>query len=81
LVLAGADDPMVGKPQVEAFRKEMTDAGAHFRVVEYPGAKHAFTNPDAGKFGVPGLEYNAKVDQDSWEELVVFFKEIFGPPH
>jgi dienelactone hydrolase len=81
LVLAGADDPMVGKPQVEAFRKEMTDAGAHFRVVEYPGAKHGFTNPDAGKFGVPGLEYNAKADQDSWEELVVFFKEIFGPPH
>jgi dienelactone hydrolase len=80
LVLAGADDPMVGKPQVEAFRKEMTDAGAHFRVVEYPGAKHAFTNPDAGKFGVPGLEYNAKAAESSWEELVVFFKEIFGPP-
>jgi dienelactone hydrolase len=80
LVLAGEDDPMVGKAQVEAFRKEMTDAGAHFRVVEYPGAKHGFTNPDADKFGVPGLEYNAKADQQSWEELVVFFKEIFGPP-
>jgi dienelactone hydrolase len=80
LVLAGADDPMVGKAQLDAFKQEMTAAGAHFRVVEYPGAKHAFTNPDAGKAGVPGLEYNAKADQQSWEELMVFFKDVFGPP-
>jgi dienelactone hydrolase len=79
LVLAGADDPMVGKAQLEAFKKEMTDAGAPFKLVEYAGAKHAFTNPDANKAGVPGLEYNAKADQESWQELVVFFKQVFGP--
>jgi dienelactone hydrolase len=81
LVLAGADDPMIGKAQVEAFKQEMTAAGAHFRVVEYAGAKHSFTNPDADKAGVPGLAYNAKADQESWQELVVFFKDVFGPPH
>jgi dienelactone hydrolase len=79
LVLAGADDPMVGKAQVDAFKKEMTDSGSNFKVVEYPGAKHAFTNPDADKTGVPGLEYNPKADQQSWDEVVLFFKQVFGP--
>jgi dienelactone hydrolase len=79
LILAGDADPMIGKDQRDAFKKEMTDAGAHFKIVEYPGVKHAFTNPDADKMGVPGLEYNAKADQESWEELVVFFKDVFGP--
>jgi dienelactone hydrolase len=80
LILAGADDPMVGKDQVAAFKQEMTAAGAKYEVVEYPGAKHAFTNPDAGKFGVPGLEYNAKADQESFAALLKLLSDTFGPP-
>ena len=45
------DDP---PDQVEAFKKEMAAAGAKVEVVSYPGAKHGFTNPDAGKFGMDG---------------------------
>jgi dienelactone hydrolase len=70
LILAGADDPMVGKDQVAAFKQEMTAAGAKYEVIEYPGAKHGFTNPEASKFGVPGLEYNAKADQESFAALL-----------
>ncbi len=78
LVLNGADDPFVPKEQVEAFEQEMKAARADYRVVNYPGAKHAFTNPEATargkKFNLP-LEYNADVDQKSWNEAVGFLKQ------
>lgn len=80
LILTGADDPMVGKEQVAAFKAEMTAAGAKYEVVEYPGAKHAFTNPEAGKVGIPGIEYNAKADQESFAALLKLLSDTFGPP-
>ena len=75
LIQTGTADPMVTADQVGAFEKEMTDAHADFRIIRYPGAKHAFTNPDANKAGVPGLEYNAAADRKSWAELIAFFKK------
>jgi dienelactone hydrolase len=78
LVFTGADDPMITKDQVEGFKREFTTAQAHFEVVEYAGAKHAFTNPAADKSGVPGLEYNAKADQESFEALQKALKQQFG---
>jgi dienelactone hydrolase len=78
LVLAGEADPMVTKDQVQAFEEEMKAAGARFEVITYPNAKHAFTNPDAGKFGVPGLEYNAAADKASWKAATQFLKKVFA---
>jgi dienelactone hydrolase len=78
LVMTGADDPMVTKDQVEAFRKEMTAAGARFEIISYPGVKHGFTNPDADKSGVPGLVYDAQADQASWKALLKLLHEVFG---
>jgi dienelactone hydrolase len=80
LIMTGADDPMVDKAQVEAFKSEMTAAGAKYEVIEYPGAKHAFTNPDADKVGMPGIAYNAKADQESFAALLKLMGELFGPP-
>jgi dienelactone hydrolase len=58
----------------------MTDAKVDFKFVNYPGAVHAFTNPEATengkKFNLP-LAYNAKADKESWKELKKFFAEIF----
>jgi len=80
LVLTGADDPFVPAEQVARFKAEMDAAGVNYRVVSYPGAKHAFTNPDAdsyGKqFGLP-LEYNAVADRESWQAMQDFFGKIF----
>ncbi len=80
LVLHGADDKFVTPEQIEAFRKEMKDAGADFRFIAYPGAIHSFTNPDADeyakKFNLP-LGYNAEADKKSWEELRRFLAMIF----
>ena len=78
LVLHGEDDSMVTPAQLDAFRKEMTDAGATFRVVTYPGAKHSFTNPKAESHGMPALAYNEEADRKSWKEMLDLFKEIWG---
>jgi dienelactone hydrolase len=75
LVMTGAADPFVPPAQVAAFEKEMKAAGARFEVIRYPGAKHAFTNPDAGKYGMKELEYNAAADRKSWAAMLKMFKE------
>ena len=77
LVLAGAADPLVPAAQVEAFKQEMTAAGANFKVVMMPGAKHGFTNPDAGTYGVDALAYSAEADKASWADMLGLFKEVF----
>lgn len=78
LVLNGAEDPMVSAEAIEAFKKEMTDAGASFEFVNLPGAKHSFTNPEADKRGMPALAYSAKADKQSWKEMLALFREIWG---
>ena len=75
LVMTGADDPFVPPDQVAAFEKEMKVAGATFRVIRYPGAKHSFTNPDAAKYGMEQLAYNAEADKKSWAAMVSMFKK------
>jgi dienelactone hydrolase len=75
LIQTGGSDLMIPPEAVAAFEKEMKAAGANFRIISYPGAKHSFTNPNADKAGVPGLAYNAAADQKSWAELLKFFKK------
>lgn len=80
LVLNGADDPFVTAEEIEMFKKEMESAGAAYRFVNYPGARHSFTNPDADRvgseFGLP-LAYDKEADTLSWLAMQDFFKEIF----
>ena len=77
LVLTGGADPFVPPEQVEAFKREMQAAGARFEVISYAGAKHGFTNPDAGKYGMPQLAYDAAADRESWAAMLKLFKEIW----
>ena len=80
LVLNGADDPFVKQEQIEAFKKEMKNANASFEFVNYPGAKHSFTNPIADsvgkKFKMP-LAYNKEADEKSWAAMQAFFNKLF----
>src|SRR5262249_21778982 len=78
LVLTGDADPLVPPAQVDAFKQEMTAAGARFEVITYPGAKHAFTNPDADRYGVPALGYQAEADRQSWTAMLAFLKQVYG---
>lgn len=77
LVFTGAADPMVPADQVSTFRKEMEAAGAKLDIVSYPNAKHGFTNPDAGSFGMDALAYDAAADKASWAEMLKAFKRVF----
>jgi dienelactone hydrolase len=78
LVLHGADDKFTTPEQIDAFKQEMTTAGADYKFIVYPGAMHAFTNPDATaygkKFNIP-LAYNKKADKESWVEMKKFLDE------
>jgi dienelactone hydrolase len=80
LVLNGADDPLIKPDQVEAFKKDMDAAKADYRIVNYPGAVHAYTNPEATeagkKFNMP-IAYNAKVDKEAKAEADKFFAGVF----
>lgn len=78
LVCTGAADAFVPKSQVDAFKAEMTKVGADVKVIEYPGAHHAFTNPDADRHHIDNIKYNAEADKASWEAMKEFFKSIFG---
>lgn len=73
LVLHGADDPYVKRTEVDGFKKEMADAKAQFEIVEYPGAVHSFTNPEAGNDNSKGAAYNKNADLQSFEKMKVFF--------
>ena len=80
LVMTGAEDPFVPPAQVAQFKQEMDAAKVDYTLISYPGAKHAFTNPDADKYGekfnLP-LAYNQAADQASWKEMQDFFQDLF----
>jgi len=80
IALNGADDPFVSAESIEAFRKEMEAAKVDFRFVNYPGAVHAFTNPEATekgrKFNLP-LRYDAAVDKQAKAEAASWFADSF----
>jgi dienelactone hydrolase len=75
LVCTGAADEFVPEAQVQAFEAEMRAAGADFKVVRHPGAKHGFTNPKAAEYGLPQLAYDAKADAASWAEALKLLKK------
>ncbi|MGB5259541.1 MAG: dienelactone hydrolase family protein [Gammaproteobacteria bacterium] len=80
LVANGADDTFVSAESIAVFKDDMDVAGADYTFINYPGARHSFTNPGANAFGqqfnLP-LEYNAEVDAASWQAMQDFFKTLF----
>ena len=77
----GADDPFVTAEQIAAFKAMMDAAGANYTFIDYPGAKHSFTNPGADELGkqfnLP-LAYNAAADAASWAALQRFLRTVFS---
>jgi len=80
LVLNGEADPFVKASAISKFKTEMEAAKVDYKFINYPNAKHAFTNPGADKFGnkfkIP-LAYNKAADEKSWSEMKRFFSDIF----
>lgn len=76
LALHGADDPFVPKGDLEAFEAEMKSAAVDYKLVQYPGAVHAFTQKAAGNDNSKGAAYNEAADKASWEEMRQFFERV-----
>jgi dienelactone hydrolase len=80
LICHGGSDKFVSQQDVGAFKHKMDSIGATYSFKTYADATHAFTNPDATKIGkefsMP-IEYNAKADQDSWNDMKVFLAALF----
>ena len=81
LILQGALDPLVPEAARMAFLKSMDEGKFDYQFVSYSGAVHAFMNPGADKAradGLDGVGYNPEAAARAWEQMQIFFKEIFG---
>jgi len=79
-VYNGADDKFVPPQAIEALKQEMAAQKVDFKFINYPGAVHAFTNPESTengkKFNMP-IAYNADADRKSWDDMKEFLGTIF----
>lgn len=78
LVAHGGADPFVPAEQATQFVADMLAAGVDLTFLNYPQAKHSFTNPGATekgeKFGLP-LAYDQAADEHSWQALLSFIAQ------
>jgi dienelactone hydrolase len=80
LVLNGAADPYVPAQDVANFKKQLDSAGVPYAFKDYPGALHAFTNPQADEIAKKfkmGVGYNADADKNSWNDMKSFFADLW----
>jgi dienelactone hydrolase len=77
LALHGADDPYVPATDLAAFENEMRQAKVDWQLVKFGGAVHSFTEKAAGNDNSKGAAYNENADKRSWEDMKMFFAEIF----
>jgi dienelactone hydrolase len=78
LVAHGAADGFVPEEKVKAFTASLDAASADWEMNIYSKARHAFTNPDAGSFGIENLKYDAEADKRSWQSMRDFLSRSFS---
>lgn len=80
LVLNGAADTFVPETEIQTFKKEMDSAKINYKLINYPGAIHSFTNPASTEIGKKfnlKVAYNKEANEKSWQEMKQFLAEIF----
>jgi len=75
LVLHGNEDHFTRPETIESLKKTLDANNVDWYMVTYAHAAHAFTNPDADSFKIPGIGYNKEAATRSWDEMQRFFKE------
>jgi dienelactone hydrolase len=71
---------MVSAGHVQAFQREMEDAGADWQLVVYGRAGHGFTNYELSRDPRGGLYYEPDADRRSWAAACAFLAEALGEP-
>jgi dienelactone hydrolase len=78
-VYAGDRDPYAPEEHVEAFRSEMTAAGARWQVTVFHDVFHGFTDPDIESLtGVEGIRYDPLADEVSWSGTLGLLRATIG---
>ena len=77
LICHGADDPFVPVKDIEATKKELSDADVDWQMIYYSEAVHSFTQVMAGNDNSRGAAYQERADKRSWQAMKSFFSEIF----
>lgn len=72
----GEDDPYSPPEQLEAFRKEMREAGARCQITVFGKVAHGFADPEAGALGREGIAYDARADAVSWAGTAALLGEV-----
>ena len=79
LVCHGGNDKFIPDSDIAGFKHQLDSIGAGYKFIVYPNATHAFTNPGSTatgkKFNMP-IEYNQKADEDSWNDMKLFFSQL-----
>ena len=65
---------------MQAFEKEMREAGVDWQLVAYGGAVHSFTIRGAGSDNSKGAAYNERADKRSWAAMNQLLAELFAAP-
>jgi dienelactone hydrolase len=78
LALQGGDDPIVPQKDVDAFEAEMRAANVDWQMVQYGGARHAYTLKLVGNNPGSPVAYNAEADKRSWIAMRDFFHETLS---
>lgn len=80
LIFNGAADKFVPKEAVKTVRAKLKASKVRYKLINYKGAMHGFSNPEATKkgkeFNLP-LAYNKRADELSWNETMKAFKIVF----
>jgi dienelactone hydrolase len=74
VILHGAEDTFIKPETIDGMRKALDGAKVDWFMVTYAQAVHAFTNPDADSYKIPGIGYNEKAAKRSWDEMARFFQ-------
>lgn len=78
LVEHGEADSMISMDAVAGFREEMDAAGVTYHIDVFPGARHAFTNPqadaNAAKNGLD-LGYHPEAAAQSWDNMLKWLEK------
>lgn len=75
LLLHGEEDTFVNPEDIDATKKALDAGKVDWYMVTYAHAVHAFSNPKADDYKIPGIGYNERAATRSWEEMQQFFKE------
>ncbi len=77
LVAHGEADGFIPAERISRFKTALSAANVDWQMLIYGGARHGFTNPGAGRYGLDGVRYDENADRRSWLAMQQFFDEIF----